>query len=119
MVDWCRAAAIVAGVDAVKYGLVKPDGSGWTLAADPVPVEAFINYLSDHDYVLSVHAAHVVNEHLKTRYAQWQPPTTFDWYRAAVLSRTTALSLYDTLARHGEPAFTAALERAEATLHFA
>ena len=51
-----------------KYGLVKPDGSGWKLAADPVPTEAFINYLSDHDYVLSVHAAHVVDEHLKTRY---------------------------------------------------
>jgi len=119
VVDWCRAAAIVAGVDPVQYGLVKADGSTFALAESPVPLEAFISNLSDHDYVATIPAMHVVSDRLKTRYAQWQPPTTFDWYRAAVLSRTTALSLYDTLARHGEPAFTAALERTEATLHFA
>lgn len=118
VVDWCRAAAIVADVDAVKYGLVKPDGSGWKLAADPVPAEAFINYLSDHDYVLSVHAAHVVDEHLQTRYGVWQPPTTLAWYHAAVLSQSTAIALYDTLARRGENAFAAALGQIEANLDF-
>ena len=109
---------VVAGVDPVAYGLVKPDGSAWKLAADPVPLEAFVSYLSDHDYVLSVHAAHVVNDRLKTRYASWQPPTTLGWYRAAVLSQTTAIALYDTLARRGESAFTAALQRAESALDF-
>jgi hypothetical protein len=118
VVDWCRAASIVAGVDPVQYGLVKADGSGFALAEMPVPLEAFISHLSDHDYVVSVPAMHVVSDRLKQRYAQWQPSTTFNWYRAAVLSRTTALSLYDTLARHGELAFTAALQRTEATLHF-
>jgi hypothetical protein len=118
VVDWCRAAAIIAGVDPVAYGLVKADGSGWKLAADPVPVESFINYLSDHDYVLSVHAAHVVNERLKARYAQWQPPTTLGWYRAAVLSQSTAIALYDALARRGESAFAAALQQVEANLAF-
>ena len=118
VVDWCRAAAIVAGVDPVAYGLVKADGSGFKLAADPVPVESFINYLSDHDYVLSVHAAHVVNEQLKTRYAQWQPPTTLAWYRAAVLSQSTAIALYDMLARRGETAFAASLQQVEANLAF-
>ena len=118
VVDWCRAAAIIAGVDAVNYGLVKPDGSGWKLAADPVPTEAFINYLSDHDYVLSVHAAHVVDEHLKARYGAWQPPTTLAWYHAAVLSQSTAIALYDTLARRGEIAFAAALGQVEANLDF-
>jgi hypothetical protein len=118
VVDWCRAAAIVAGVDPVAYGLVKPDGSGFKLAADPVPVEAFISYLSDHDYVLSVHAAEVVNGRLNARYAQWQPPTTPDWYRAAVLSQTTAIALYDQLARRGETVFTATLQAVEANLSF-
>lgn len=118
VVDWCRAAAIVAGVDAVKFGLVKADGNGWKLAAEPVPTEAFINYLSDHDYVLSVHAAHVVNEQLKTRYARWQPPTTLGWYRAAVLSQATAIALYDTLARRGESAFAASLQQIEANVSF-
>jgi hypothetical protein len=118
VVDWCRAAAIVAGVDAARFGLVKPDGSAWKLAADPVPAEAFINYLSDHDYVLSVHAAHVVNERLKARYAQWQPPTTPAWYHAAVLSQATAIALYDTLARRGDAAFAASLQQIEANLSF-
>jgi hypothetical protein len=118
VVNWCRAAAIIAGVDPVAYGLVKADGSGWKLAADPVPLEAFINYLSDHDYVLSVHAMDIVSERLKARYAAWQPPTTFGWYRAAVLSQSTAIALYDTLARHGESAFTAALGRVESNLAF-
>jgi hypothetical protein len=118
VVDWCRAAAIVAGVDPVAYGLVKPDGSGFKLAADPAPVEAFISYLSDHDYVLSVHAAEVVNAKLNARYAQWQPPTTPDWYRAAVLSQTTAIAFYDMLARRGETVFTAALQAVEANLAF-
>jgi hypothetical protein len=118
VVDWCRAAAIIAGVDPVAYGLVKADGSGWKLSADPVPTECFINYLSDHDYVLSVHAAHVVDEHLKARYAQWQPPTTLGWYHAAVLSQSTAIALYDTLARRGETAFAASLQQVESNLAF-
>ncbi len=118
VVDWCRAAAIVAGVDPVAYGLVKADGSTWKLAADPVPLEAFVSYLSDHDYVLSVHAAHVVNAHLETRYASWQPPTTLGWYRAAVLSQTTAIALYDTLARRGESAFATSLQQVEGNLTF-
>jgi hypothetical protein len=118
VVDWCRAAAIIASVDPVDYGLLKADGSGFKLAADPVPVESFINFLSDHDYVLSVHAAHVVNEQLKARYASWQPPTTLGWYRAAVLSQSTAIALYDTLARHGETAFTASLQQIESNLSF-
>jgi hypothetical protein len=116
--DWCRAAAIIASVDPVAYGLVKADGAGWKLAADPVPTECFINYLSDHDYVYSVHAAHVVDEELKARYAQWQPPTTLAWYHAAVLSQSTAIALYDTLARNGESAFANALQRVEANLAF-
>ena len=116
--DWCRAAAIIAGVDPVAYGLVKPDGAGFKLAADPVPIEAFINNLSDHDYVVSVYAAHVVNDQLKKRYDSWQPPTTLAWYRAAVLSQSTAIALYDTLARRGETAFAAALQQVEAKVNF-
>ena len=119
VVDWCRAAAIVAGVDPVAFGLVVRDGAGYGLAANPPPLEAFVSYLSDHDYVISVHAMHVVAERLRTRYAARPAETTFAWYRAAVLTRTTALSLYDVLARRGEAAFTAALGRAESGLDLA
>jgi hypothetical protein len=48
----------------------------------------------------------------------WQPPTTLAWYRAAVLSQSTAIALYDTLARRGETAFAAALGQIEANLDF-
>jgi hypothetical protein len=117
VVDWCHASAIIAGVDPVAYGLVKADGNGFKLAADPV-IECFINFLSDHDYVLSVHAAQVVDVHLKARYAQWQPPTTLAWYHAAVLSQSTAIALYDTLTRRGETAFAASLQHVESNLAF-
>ncbi len=118
VVDWCRAAAIVAGVDPVSYGLLKADGSGFALAAEPV-IESFISNLSDHDYVLSVQAMHVVSGLLKTRFGQWQPPTTFDWYRAAVLSQTTAIALYDAATRNGSGAFDRQLRAVEAQLSFA
>jgi hypothetical protein len=117
VIDWARAAAIIADVDPVKYGLLKPDGSGFKLAELPL-LESFINNLSDHDYVLSVHAMHVVSDHLQERYAQWQPPTTFKWYRAAVLSQTTAISLYDALTRSGASAFDRQVQGAEAQLNF-
>ena len=118
VVDWCRAAAIVAGVDPVSYGLVAADGKGaFKLAADPVPLEAFISNLSDHDYVVSVHAMHVVDERLRARYAQARATdTTYKWYRSSVLANATALSLYDTLSRRGEAAFIAAIARTETQL---
>ncbi len=120
VVAWCRAAAIVAGVDPVGYGLVRRNGADFGLAADPAPLEAFVNHLSDHDYVVSVHAAHVVSARLQQRWARIPAlaalAPTLAWYRAAILSRTTALALYDALARSGPGAFDAALRRAEAQL---
>jgi hypothetical protein len=118
--DWCRAAAIVAGVDPVAYGLLRRDGAGYVLAADPVPLEAFVNHLSDHDWVVSVHAMHVVSARLQQRWSRVgslrKLAPTFAWYRAMVLTRTTALALYDTLARRGPDGFDGALLRSEMQL---
>jgi hypothetical protein len=120
VVAWCRAAAIVAGVDAVAFGLVKRDGAGYALAADLAPLEAFVNYLSDHDYVLSVHAMHVVSSRLQQSWSRRPALTnlapTFAWYRAMILTRTSALALYDALARNGADAFDRALVRVESQL---
>ena len=120
VVAWCRAAAIVAGVDAESYGLVKRTGSTFALAADPVPLEAFINHLSDHDYVVSVHAMHVVSARLQQRWTRLaglaQLAPTFPWYRAMILTRSSALALYDTLARRGADAFDGELVRYESQL---
>ena len=92
-------------------------GAGFALAHEPL-LEAFISNLSDHDDVLSVEAMRVVGDRLRTRYAQWQPPTTFNWYRAAVLSQATAIALYDALARNGGDAFDRQLRVVEARLEF-
>ena len=120
VVAWCRAAAIVAGVDPVQYGLVKRDGTNYALAADPVPLEAFVNHLSDHDYVVSVHAMHVVAARLQQRWSRQEGLTrlapTFPWYRAMILTRNTAIALYDTLARNGPDAFDRTLMRTESQL---
>lgn len=117
---WCRAAASVANVDPVGYGLLKRGGSGYVLAADPVPLEAFVNYLSDHDYVVSVHAMHVVSSRLQQRWTRVPAlaalAPTFAWYRAMILTRTTAVALYDILARTGASAFDRTLIRAESQL---
>jgi hypothetical protein len=120
VIAWSRAAAIVAGVDPVDYGLLRRDGSGYALAADPVPLEAFINHLSDHDYVVSIHAMRVVSARLEQRWAQitelaYLAPT-FDWYRAMLLTRTSALTLYTTLAQYGDAAFESAIVRTEMQL---
>ncbi len=117
---WCRAAAIVANVDPVAYGLVKRDGTAFALAADPVPLEAFVNHLSDHDYVLSVHAMHVVAGRLQQRWVR-QPglgrlAPTFAWYRSMILTRTSAIAIYDTLERGGADAFDRTVRHVESLL---
>ena len=86
---------------------------------DGVTMALVVSFLSDHDWVVSVQAAHVVGNQLKTRYAARPAQTTFGWYRAAVLSKLTAISLYDTLARHGETAFTTTIAKAESTIDLA
>ncbi|MEA2721743.1 MAG: hypothetical protein QOJ39_3607 [Candidatus Eremiobacteraeota bacterium] len=120
VVAWCRAAAIVANVDPVAYGLLKRDGAAYALGANPVPLEAFVHHLSDHDYVISVHAMHVVAARLQQRYSRFRGlaelAPTFAWYRAMILTRTTALALYDTLARNGADAFDRTVVRVESQL---
>jgi hypothetical protein len=98
VVTWCRAAALVAGVDPVTYGLLRHDGGGLRLAPDFVPIEAFVNHLSDHDYVLSVHAMHAVLPELARHGAD-------RWYTNDVLAKRSAIALYGTLSTGGRPAF--------------
>ena len=52
--NWLKAAAMLAQVDPLKYGLLADDGNTLPL---PRRVEGFITHLGDHDWVLSVPAA--------------------------------------------------------------
>lgn len=101
VVTWCRAAAMIAGVDPVEFGLLKKTTDGYALAALP-SAESFVSNLSDHDYVLTIPAVrevvprlHAINPSL--------------WYRHEVLARTSAVALYQTLATQGEAAFQSAI----------
>ena len=98
VVTWCRGAALLAGVDPVAYGLLRLQNETYRLAPKAVPIEAFVNYLSDHDYVLSVHAMHVVRDELRGRnLATWDTNT--------ILARRSAIELYRTLSDGGERDF--------------
>jgi hypothetical protein len=103
VIEWCRASALIAGVDPIEYGLVKKTANGYALAVLP-PIEAFVNHLSDHDYVLSIPAVREVVPRLQKLNAS-------PWFRHEVLSRTSAIALYSELTR-GEQKFERAVHAA-------
>jgi hypothetical protein len=115
---WCRAAAIIAGVDPVEYGLLRKDGGQFALAPEYVPLEAFVNYLSDHDFVLTIHAVREVLPELRRlsvphvtsgAAADSRRYPTFAWFKNDVLANCSAVGLYQKLARGGRPAFDRAV----------
>jgi uncharacterized membrane protein len=114
VVAWCRAAAIVAGVDPVAFGLLERSGTTYTLAEKPAPIEAFISNLSDHDYVVSVHAYHETAARLTSlmtrSYASFASEP--HWFHNAVFSQTSAIRLYRFLGTGGEAAFADAVAQA-------
>lgn len=89
VVSWCRAAALIAGVDPIEFGLVKKTADGYGLAALP-SMESFVNYLSDHDFVLTIPAVRAVVPEI----AKVNPDL---WFRHRVLSHASAIALYEEL----------------------
>ena len=118
VVTWTRAAAMLAGVDPIEYNLLRKDGERFVLAGY-APMEAFINHLSDHDYVFSVHAMHEIVPQLRRlapRYGHDPESSQFMWWRNAVLANASGIRLYDTLARDGERSFDRQVAQISATL---
>lgn len=113
VVNWLKAAAIIAGVDPIQYGLL--DASGKTL---PLPrrQEGFICHLGDHDFVLSVPAVQwtlpVMRDIAKADYKlsdadlQGKP---FNSLRNMVYSQVSAMRL--------EQAYTGGKEQVRALMH--
>jgi hypothetical protein len=114
---WCRAAAIVAGVDPIEYGLLRMDGAQFVLAPAYVPIEAFVSYLSDHDFVLTIHALREVLPELRrlslsyvaTAAVEQHRYSNFAWFKNDVLANCSAVALHQKLARGGRPAFDRAV----------
>jgi hypothetical protein len=104
---WCRAAAMIAGVDPVAYGLLDRDGH----LATPPPIEAFVSNLSDHDYVLSVHAMQHVGPRVEALAPSPAGSAAARWWRHRVLANASAIALYEAAAR-GDGAFVRAVRQA-------
>lgn len=103
VVGWLKAAAIIAGVDPVRYGLL--DKSGKTL---PLPrrQEGFICHLGDHDFVLSVPAVQwtlpILREVAQSDYKLSEKDLNgkpFNSLRNMVYSRLSAMRLEQALTR--------------------
>ncbi len=110
VVNWLKAAAILAGQDAVPLGLLAEDGKTLPL---PRRVEGFITHLGDHDWVLSVPAAKWSIEKLgqiaKKEYRMTDADLKakkFNSFRNYVFSQATLEQLYMIWTIEGEGALT-------------
>ncbi|HEY7066727.1 MAG TPA: hypothetical protein VII06_34985 [Chloroflexota bacterium] len=117
LVNYLRAAAIIARVDPVAAGLLKrlPDGT-WVLAQDPPHIEGYVNHLSDHDFVLSGDTAAILIGLLQQLAPDFgiNPATQtarFNLFRNLVLSQLSDFRLYGYLLTGGQAAVKAAIQR--------
>lgn len=111
VVGWLRAAAVIAGVDPVKHGLLAADGKTLPL---PRRIEGWVVHLADHDWVISVPACQWVVKALRrlaeTTYGV-KDEKTFNAMRNYVLCELTAMRLYGILSEKGEEAFAREVAR--------
>jgi hypothetical protein len=118
--SWLKAAAVLAGVDPVKHGLL--DASEKTLPL-PRKMEGFICHLGDHDWVLTVPAAKwtipVMAEIAGEKYGLQMPGDPknvtpeeaehvkkFNALRNYVFAQATIMTLYNVYSTKGKEALT-------------
>jgi hypothetical protein len=120
LINYIRAAAIIARVDPVQAGLLQPwaDPSapaGLGLAQIPPRVEPHINHLSDHDFVFTGDSLTTVLDTLRNLAPEYDvdPPTQiarFNLFRNTVLSQVTDMRLYGYLQTGGADAVKAQID---------
>ena len=105
VVNWIRAAAIIAGKDPVANGYLEKDGKTLPLPRRP---EGFVTHLADHDWVLSVPAAQWLTAELKKIAAERYnirgkdlEGRVFNSFRNYVLSQRSAMELYNIYSKNG------------------
>lgn len=107
-VRWLKAAAVIAGVDPVKSGLLAEDGETLPLQRS---MEAFVTHLGDHDWVLTVPAAKwlipAMEEIAMEDYGLSRNElgtAKFHALRNVVFSQATIMTLYHQLQKNGKEA---------------
>ena len=115
VVNWIRAAAIIAGKDAVADGYLEKNGKTLPLPRRP---EGFVTHLADHDWVLSVPAAQWLTVELKKIAAERYnikgkdlDGRPFNSFRNYVLAQRSAMELYTIYSRRGAAALVEEVSR--------
>jgi hypothetical protein len=107
LVNYIRAAAIIARVDPVAAGLLRRTDAGeLALAQLPPRAEGQINHLSDHDFIFSGDSATLLItslQRLAPSYGidQASDPPRFNLFRNLVLSQAADMRLYGVLQTSG------------------
>jgi len=115
VVDWVKAASIIAEKDPIREGLLSADGS--TL---PIPrrQENFVTHLGDHDWVLSGPAVKWALPALKNIAKQEYKMSDqelngkkFNYFRNYVFSQFSAMRSYQVLVNQGEAGLKAKIRQ--------
>ncbi len=113
LVGYIKAAAIIAGQDPVAAGLL---AAGGNTVALPRRIEAFVTYLGDHDWIVSVPAAKWVIGLLEALAAADYGMKAadlkglrFNSFRNYVFSQATMIGLYQLYAIGGQESLRAAV----------
>ena len=116
LVNYIRAAAIIARVDPVATGLLRrADGGDLVLAQDPPRVEGHINHLSDHDFIFSGDSATRLIASLRQLAPRYgidpaADPPRFNLFRNLVLAQAADMRLYGILQTGGLAGLQATLD---------
>lgn len=110
LVNWIKAAGIIAGKDPIKVGVLAADGKTLPL---PRQQEGFITHLGDHDYVLTVPAAKLMitelGEIAKHEYGMTEADLNgkkFNAFRNYVFAQASIKKLHQIWIKGGRNALT-------------
>lgn len=113
LVNYVRAAAIIARVEPIAAGLLRRSEDGtWLLRQDPPRFEGFITHLVDQDYVLTGDTSARMVKALSTIASGWGIDPSgdlarFNLFRNLVFSQASDMRLYGALIAGGVDAVTA------------
>lgn len=120
LINYIRAAALIARVDPIKAGLLQPwddpmAPAGLGLSQVPPRVEGHVNHLSDHDFVFSGDSSTLIIGTLRGLAPEYgidpaSQTARFNLFRNTVLSQLTDMRLYGTYLTGGADAVKARID---------